>query len=302
MDAPVLARLGFVQRTPTTPRGCTAPIFSSGQLQRWPQLRDDSDTTSQGSSFKSSEHISPPHSQKLKRRARAHDESCDEPVRADLSQMSQMSQMDDSESFSKRRNLSGDLPGAEKEAASGIEHEWSTTDDEDDEQPTTHRPHTLMSVSALTAMTAGTNLCSPAVPNKSTEPPPRLPTVDGFVACETFAGVRQGMVFRSGSAGVGYYPDIGLLHSTAPPLDTGRDEARAVWGGGGATPLSGVFGSRGSTPSTPLGMSLGVGVPPPAAGLGSRSFVRPAGSRWTAPVVPRGSSTSSGRIARLPEC
>ena len=42
-------------------------------------------------------------------------------------------------------------------------------------------------------------------------PPPgmaqQLESVDGFVAAAAFQGARPGLVFKAGSAGVGYYPD-----------------------------------------------------------------------------------------------
>lgn len=34
--------------------------------------------------------------------------------------------------------------------------------------------------------------------------------VDGFVAAAAFTGARKGFVFKSGAAGIGYYPDSKL--------------------------------------------------------------------------------------------
>jgi len=42
---------------------------------------------------------------------------------------------------------------------------------------------------------------------EGTSSKPRSEPVVGFVAVERFGGARPGMVFRMGSAGLGYYPD-----------------------------------------------------------------------------------------------
>ena len=48
------------------------------------------------------------------------------------------------------------------------------------------------------------------LPDLDAPPPgmaPQLVSVEGFAAAAAFQGARPGFVFKSGSAGVGYYPD-----------------------------------------------------------------------------------------------
>ena len=45
------------------------------------------------------------------------------------------------------------------------------------------------------------------LPKLETEAPPTPVHIEGFSPSATFAGARKGFVFKSGPAGIGYYPD-----------------------------------------------------------------------------------------------
>ena len=54
----------------------------------------------------------------------------------------------------------------------------------------------------------GRPMCSQSIPPPGAAPPPVVESVEGFVAADGFQGSKQGMVFKTGPAGLGYYPDV----------------------------------------------------------------------------------------------